>query len=481
MRFINTFKLLLSPLLLTCLISCGGGGGGGSSGGVGAHPVTNGLATQTGTFLDSAVSGMSYKTGTQTGTTDANGNYYYVPGETVTFSIGAITFPQTTAMSTVTPLNMSTTGSLNDPVVTNVAYLLQSLDNNNNPDDGIQIDSRVAALATSNVNFNQDPSAFAADPTVVKLITAVDKLKTTPSSITTSSAAAHFGKTLLGLVDQSVIPSLGCDTINTQTVLSRTSYSTNFWGNVVVKPKNKNGFIYDGDFRNIGSNPGGAFGWYKPKAGSNELIIAQNSGQWDASYSPQYDVWLQHSQNTNIVMRIAVTPLPQETSTTPKYIGTAIYLMYIGPVGTYLDFQFEGGSVPIAYFSYIGTDPSTFYTGTAGMDGVLGNADDGVFPLGINQIWLQHQPGQPNFPPNMHSGGTTPYGRMISSSECLLTPGGSIQLWGAPSTTSDLLFSPNALHNFWGTDAPLYTDANGYQGAMGIRDGVKAVSVVRSN
>jgi hypothetical protein len=384
-------------------------------------------------------------------------------------------------MSTVTPLNMSSTASLSDPVVTNVAYLLQSLDQNNAPDDGIQIDSRDAALATSNINFNQDPSSFAADPAVVQIIAAVDKIKNTPSKTTTTSATAHFGKTLLGLVDSGAIPSLGCDTVNTPVVISRTNYSTNFWGNVVVKPTDKNGFIYGGDFRNIGSNPAGAFGWYQPKADSNELTIAQNSGQWDPVYSPKYDIWLQHSQNTNIVMRIAVTPLPQETATTPKYIGTAIYLMYIGPAGTYLDFQFESGSVPVAYFSYIGTDPSTFFTGTAGMDGIVGNADDGVLPSGMSQIWLQHQPGQANFPLNMHMGGTTPYGRLINSSECLLTPGGSVQLWGAPSTNSDLLFSPNSVRNFWGSDAPLYTDINGYQGAMGIRNGVQFVSVVKSN
>ena len=477
MRFINTFKLTIPVLTITCLISCGGGGGGSASSNLSGTT----LATKTGSFIDSAVSGIGYTTGTQTGITDSNGNYVYVPGETVTFNIGAITFPPIAALSTVTPLNMSTAGSLSDPVVTNVAYLLQSLDMNNDPDDGIQIDSRVAALAKTSINFNQPTSSFELDTAVVQLITAVDKIKSTPSKMTTSTAAANFGKTLLGLVDQSVIPSLGCDTINTQTVLSRTNYSTNFWASVIVKPTNKNGFVYGGGFRNIGSNPAGAFAWYQPLPGSNEMSIAQSSGQWDPVYSPKYDVWLQHSQNPNIVMRVAVTPMSNETATSPKYVGTAIYLMYVGPVGTYLDFQFESGSVPVAYFSYTGTDQATFFKGTPGMDGLIGDADDGVLPLGMDQIWLQHQPGQANFPPNMHTGGTTPYGRTIGSSECLLTPGGSVQLWGSPSTTADLLFSPNSRQNFWGSDAPLYTDANGYQGAIGLRAGVQFVSVIKSN
>jgi hypothetical protein len=404
-----------------------------------------------------------------------------VAGETVTFSIGAITLPQTAALSIVTPLAMSTSNSLSDPVVANVAYLLQALDTNNSPNDGIQIDSRVAALATTNVNFNQSTSAFAQDPVVTSLITAADKLRSTPTNITPTAASANLAQTLIGLLDSNSIPSTGCDQINTQTVLSRTSYSTNFWSNVLVKPSDSNGFAYGGAFKNIGANPGGAFAIYQPKANSNEMLIAQNSDHWDASYSPQYDLWLQHSQNPNIVMRIAVSPTLHETATTPKYVGIAIYLIYLGPVGTYLDFQFSSVTTPVVYFSFVGTDPSTFFTGTAGIDGILGDADDGFLPSGINQIWLQHTPGQVNYPPNMHTGATTPYGRTLSATSCFLNPSGSVQIWGAPSTSSDLLFSPNSLPNFWGHDAPLYTDQTGYQGAIGIRFGVQVADVIKTN
>jgi len=478
MSLTHTLRLLFAAFCSACIISCGGGGG---SSAVNSALLSPALATQKGNFIDSAVTGIGYKTATQNGVTDEFGGYIYVPGEQVTFSIGAITLPPVTALSTVTPLSMSTTGSLSDPVVTNVAYLLQSIDSNNNPNDGLLIDSRVASLATTNLNFNQSSTDFAADPAVKSLIAAVDKLKGTPTSVTTTSAVANFGQTLLGLVDSSSIPTPGCDQINTQTVISRTNYSTNFWANVVVKPSNKYGFAYGGAFRNIGSNPGGAFAWYQPKANSNEILIAQKSGRWDPTYSPTYDIWLQHSENPNIVMRIAVSPVMQETSDMPKYVGTSIYLIYIGPAGTYLDFQFASGNVPVVYFSFIGNNITSYYTGTAGLDGTLGNADDGFLPAGMNQIWLQHTPGQANYPPNMHIGATTPYGRTLSSTECFLNPGGSVQIWGSPSTTSDLLFSPNSLPNFWGHDAPLYTDQNGYQGAMGIRNGVQSVSVVKSN
>jgi hypothetical protein len=484
MCFFNTLKLLVCSYCLICLVACGGGGSSSSASiETKSSPSTSPsstLAVQTGSFVDSVVGGIGYKTATQSGITDQFGNYQFIPGEKVTFFIGAVTFPAATASTTVTPLAMASSGSLSDPVVTNVAYLLQSLDFDNAPETGIQIDQRDAALATNAINFNQDPAAFVTDPNVVKLIAAVDALKTSPSQMTTTIASNNLGKTLIGLIDSQAIPSPGCDKVNTQTVLNRVSYSTNFWASVIVKPNNANGFVYGGAFRNIGSNPGGAFAWYQPKADSNEIAIAKKSGQWSDDYSPKYDVWLQHSQNTNIVMRVAVTPQLQETTTTPKYAGTSIYLMYKGPVGTYLSFQFQPGTTAVAYFSYFGTSTSTFYTGTAGIDGVMGDGDDGVLPLGIDQIWLQHLPGQPNYPPNMHSGATTPYGRILNASECVLMPGGSVQIWATPTPSTDLLFSPSSQPNFWGHDAPLYTDATGYQGSIGIRSGIQAVSVVQA-
>ena len=166
MSLTHTLRLLFAAFCSACIISCGGGGG---SSAVNSALLSPGLATQKGNFIDSAVTGIGYKTATQNGVTDEFGGYIYVSGEQVTFSIGAITLPPVTALSTVTPLSMSTTGSLSDPVVTNVAYLLQSIDSNNNPNDGILIDSRVASLATTNLNFNQSSTDFAADPAVKSL------------------------------------------------------------------------------------------------------------------------------------------------------------------------------------------------------------------------------------------------------------------------------------------------------------------------
>ena len=95
--------------------------------------------TKTGQFIDSAVSGISYRTESLSGTTGPNGEYDYVEGESVTFFIGGLEFPPVTATGVVTPLDWSDTRNVHDPIVTNIARLLQSLDQDKS-DDVLTID-----------------------------------------------------------------------------------------------------------------------------------------------------------------------------------------------------------------------------------------------------------------------------------------------------------------------------------------------------
>lgn len=123
----------------------------------------------TGVFLDSAVAGLSYRTDTQTGTTNIAGEFTYLPGESVTFSIGSVELPTVTASAVVTPLNMSVTGAANDNVTVNVATLLQSLDVDGNVDNGIEISPQASAAATP-INFEVSPELFSQDQSVVNLV-----------------------------------------------------------------------------------------------------------------------------------------------------------------------------------------------------------------------------------------------------------------------------------------------------------------------
>jgi hypothetical protein len=137
----------LAALSASTLAACGGGGGG-----------TTNSQTVTGVFVDAPVANLRYETATQSGTTDAQGRYSYMPGETVTFSIGAIDFPPVAATGIVSPM---TVFGVEDPAhsvgAVNLARLLQSLDADGNTSNGITIDAAAHdAAATASVNFEDD-------------------------------------------------------------------------------------------------------------------------------------------------------------------------------------------------------------------------------------------------------------------------------------------------------------------------------------
>jgi hypothetical protein len=162
------------------LAACGGGGGGsagtGNTGGTGGNntpPPAPPPATENGVFIDSAVAGIHYQTATQSGETDAEGRFKYLPGETVTFSIGGITLPPVAASDTVTPLMVFETSDFTDPRVVNLGRLLQSLDDDGNLDNGIQITAEARTAATGvTLDFAVPTATFEANTSVVNLLAA---------------------------------------------------------------------------------------------------------------------------------------------------------------------------------------------------------------------------------------------------------------------------------------------------------------------
>jgi hypothetical protein len=181
-------QIWLAAALLLTLTACGGGSGGGDS--------TTAIDTvSTGVFIDSAVEGLQYETATRTGTTNSLGEYDYLPGETVTFSIGGIVLGSTIAGPVVTPLSIVPGAtSATNPVVTNIVRLLLSLDSDGNPDNGITISSEVTTAANDlTVDFS------AADLSADEGITSL--LNNLPTIIIVSESVAqnHFNQTLAGL------------------------------------------------------------------------------------------------------------------------------------------------------------------------------------------------------------------------------------------------------------------------------------------
>lgn len=156
-----------SLALAVILTGCGGssssssdnGGNNGDSGGS-TDPDAN---FRTGVFTDSAVHGIKYQTSPsgEMGTTSPLGEYAYYESDTVTFSIGGIPLPEVTATGRVTPADMGSESSPDQ--VTNILRLLQSLDDDGNPDNGISIsESTHASLKNAELQLDQISPDFEA-------------------------------------------------------------------------------------------------------------------------------------------------------------------------------------------------------------------------------------------------------------------------------------------------------------------------------
>jgi len=155
-----------------------------------AAPVT---AERTGVLIDSAVAGISYKTASFSGTTGANGEFNYLAGETVTFSIGALTLPVVNADAMITPVDMGAGAQPGQTVVTNIARLLQSLDADGNPDNGIVIPAMAAQSAVA-VDFFVTGAQFETNPSITSLV--ANSGSTNTVLISAEAANAHLAESL---------------------------------------------------------------------------------------------------------------------------------------------------------------------------------------------------------------------------------------------------------------------------------------------
>ncbi len=158
----SPMKALVTLVTTLILVACGGGGGGG-----GGSP-----AVATGQFTDSPVKGLQYRTASQSGETGANGEFRYLPGETVTFFVGDITLGAAAGAAKVTPFDLAgiaapttvpNSGQTNvafDQAI-NLAVFLQTLDVDGNPANGIEIPAQIRTLASGlTLDFKQPRASF---------------------------------------------------------------------------------------------------------------------------------------------------------------------------------------------------------------------------------------------------------------------------------------------------------------------------------
>lgn len=112
-------------------------------------PPPDGTAV-TGVFRGATVMGLGYVSGTHHGLTDKSGAFTYEEGQGITFSVGAVSVGAVpTAKNLVTPVDLVAQGTGTSNHVLNVVRFLMMLDQDGNPNNGIQISAAVTAAAAS--------------------------------------------------------------------------------------------------------------------------------------------------------------------------------------------------------------------------------------------------------------------------------------------------------------------------------------------
>ncbi len=154
----RTWLTSLGCVLALGLGLAGCGQGSGDNGGAGGAGETG----MTGTLLGGPISGVSFETETHSGVTSEDGTFRYEEGETVRFFIGDTVLGETEGRQEITlfdlvsnaePLKGEDTISAAvfnrcHPLVSviNMEAFLETLDQDNNPGNGIRITSEIAAL-----------------------------------------------------------------------------------------------------------------------------------------------------------------------------------------------------------------------------------------------------------------------------------------------------------------------------------------------
>lgn len=150
----------------------------------------------TGTLLDAPVINIDYRTDTQEGVTNAQGEFNYLEGERVFFSIGDLNLPSAAGDEVVTPMDMVGFQDSEDFRVVNIIRLLQSLDDDGNPDNGITI-TETAKNSATQVNFGLLQEDFEASAAVLNLIVNAGQLPVVTELVPAAQAIAHFESELV--------------------------------------------------------------------------------------------------------------------------------------------------------------------------------------------------------------------------------------------------------------------------------------------
>lgn len=193
--------LTLTPrvLLVSVLLIVGACGGSGSGGGTvltpEAPPVEPPPEIQTGVLWPVPIGGLSYSTPTESGTTNAAGEFQYQINDTIEFRLGDTVLGTSTRNTRVSNqislFDLQSAPLLSDireiiaalddldapfTAAANLIRTLYSLDDDQNLDNGINVSADVSDLfASVALDFNREPTRFAYAGNVQTLLSAADR------------------------------------------------------------------------------------------------------------------------------------------------------------------------------------------------------------------------------------------------------------------------------------------------------------------
>lgn len=187
-HMIHTMTTIIT-LVTACLVGCGGGSGSG------------GTSTKTGYFIDSAVGGLEYSSGSTTGITGADGSFKYEEGKPVTFKIGGMVLGSVTVTNNrVFPVDLIN-GAIDetDPKVSLMAQILQTLDSDGDASNGITISETARRAITKTIEVaNTDPSQTASAINLLLARATSDRpVGSTNVLVNETNARAHLNSNLV--------------------------------------------------------------------------------------------------------------------------------------------------------------------------------------------------------------------------------------------------------------------------------------------
>ena len=173
--------------------------------GMGTGHLGTGTSSSQGHFMDSPVQGLHYETETHSGTTGADGRFNYEDGEMITFKVGSMNLGTVRGAAIVTPMDM-VPGAIDEtnPTVTNMLRFLQSMDEDNNPNNGITLPSyMMEKLEGRGIHFDMGINEFENDPSVMMFMDDMRNMHEEYANrmmVSVDDAQAHMRNTMMGMM-----------------------------------------------------------------------------------------------------------------------------------------------------------------------------------------------------------------------------------------------------------------------------------------